>query len=683
MSPNGNLEQGMEWLWRASWQASVLVLLVLAVQGVCRARLEPPWRFALWWLVLARLMIPFAPESAWSVFNLARVETFPAAFQTRQTAIEEGLANAEMNRAPALIPKTQPVVVTPKPQSIPRKASFPLIAWLWLAGVALYGGRILAGTWVLSRTLRRHAPLTDGKILGVLEDCRRAMGVKRALEVWVTDAVDSPALFGLWRCRLLVPSRMPADFTLAEWRHVFLHELAHVRRRDPQTNGLMVVLQALHWFNPLVWYAMGRMRADRELACDAAALACAPENEAQSYGQTILKLLAGLAGPGRTPSLVGILEAKNQIKLRLRRIAGFKKSRQWPILAAVMLAGLCVFAMTDAPRKATAKPAFQLSQNSTNLPAARANLNQNAGVNRDAKAANPPISGKLLAPSVEEMAEGSFAEARTISSSRKQAISHKLDSIVFQESYEIFGEALDSAKNLPLGKVLELVSLAAKRMDPEREGVNFVISSRNVEADARQNINQLETNVFFRLEPKLRKVTLRQVLAAIVARSEPKDDRKFTSLGYAIEEYGVAIFQTGNGVVLHNRIFRINPNSINIEEQDIRSFEDKTRMISADTKSGVNETPTNAVAEQANKPDRALMVQIYVRKYFTVATGIPFDQSVVTNQSVNQNGVNYLRPMFYNDKTGVLFVRATTAELNAVEHALRVLGDLDATGLSQ
>jgi len=66
-------ESGLGWLWRMSWQASVLVLLVLMAQRVFRSRLTPQWRFSLWWLVLLRLMLPVAPESAWSVFNLARM----------------------------------------------------------------------------------------------------------------------------------------------------------------------------------------------------------------------------------------------------------------------------------------------------------------------------------------------------------------------------------------------------------------------------------------------------------------------------------------------------------------------------------------------------------------------------------------------------------------------------------
>ena len=60
--------------------------------------------------------------------------------------------------------------------------------------------------------------------------------------------------------------RDPLD--LAQLRHVFLHELAHLKRFDIAVGLLTAVVQTVHWFNPLVWLAFRRMRDDREVACD-------------------------------------------------------------------------------------------------------------------------------------------------------------------------------------------------------------------------------------------------------------------------------------------------------------------------------------------------------------------------------------------------------------------------------
>jgi hypothetical protein len=103
----------------------------------------------------------------------------------------------------------------------------------------------------------------------------------------------------------------------------------------------------VHWFNPLVWYAFSRLRADRELACDALALAHAREAERQPYGQTILKLLEQFTRPAIAPGVLGILENKNQIQRRISMIAKYKSSSGWPILAASLAAVLALFTLTD------------------------------------------------------------------------------------------------------------------------------------------------------------------------------------------------------------------------------------------------------------------------------------------------------------------------------------------------
>ena len=69
MNPHLPLESHLNWLLNHSLQAGALVLLVLAVQWIFRRHLTSRWRFALWWIVLARLLLPFGPQSAVSVFN--------------------------------------------------------------------------------------------------------------------------------------------------------------------------------------------------------------------------------------------------------------------------------------------------------------------------------------------------------------------------------------------------------------------------------------------------------------------------------------------------------------------------------------------------------------------------------------------------------------------------------------
>ena len=155
---------------------------------------------------------------------------------------------------------------------------------------------------------------------------------------------------------MLLPADLRSGLTREELRHVFLHELAHLKRHDMPVHCVTGFLQLLNWFNPVLWFAFRRMAADRELACDELALSCAGEGEKRAYGQTIIKLLEQCSRPAALPGLVGILEDKGQMRRRILMIAGFKPSRRWSLLAAALLAVLGLVALTDAQVETTNEP---------------------------------------------------------------------------------------------------------------------------------------------------------------------------------------------------------------------------------------------------------------------------------------------------------------------------------------
>ena len=96
-----------KWVLVSSAQASVLVCIILSVQWALGRKLQPRWRHALWLLLVARLCLPWAPESALSVFNVTRL--MPAGVQAKhqeQAAVEArpGIATIP---ADAIAPLTQ------------------------------------------------------------------------------------------------------------------------------------------------------------------------------------------------------------------------------------------------------------------------------------------------------------------------------------------------------------------------------------------------------------------------------------------------------------------------------------------------------------------------------------------------------------------------------------------------
>lgn len=346
----GSLMRGFEWVLKASWQGAVLIVLVLLVQWVFGKQLNARWRFNLWGLVIIRLLLPFSPESAWSVFNVfktapvvaATVETIPL-HASSPVSVKSTVSVAAVQPAA----KTKAVYLAAAPATSAWKP-MEIATFIWMTGVMIFGSYVIWITIRMQRQLRKATPIRNEEVLRLFEYCREEMKITKPVRLLETPVVKSPALCGVMNPSLLFPPGLIKDFSLSELRYVFLHELAHVKRRDVSLNWLLTLLQIIHWFNPVVWFGFARVRADRELACDALAIASSPEHSSHAYGLTILKLLQTLSRPSALPGMVGILEDKQQMKRRIRMIAAFKKSRRWSILAVILIAVLGVTALTDA-----------------------------------------------------------------------------------------------------------------------------------------------------------------------------------------------------------------------------------------------------------------------------------------------------------------------------------------------
>jgi beta-lactamase regulating signal transducer with metallopeptidase domain len=325
---------------------------VLLTQLVFRKKLSPGWRYGLWLLLIARLILPNSPQSTVSIFNVW-ILTPPA-----QPAIEVPARTVAIT--PTIPISGTPTVMEPAREhasaanAAPARAPNYLINWfavggaVWAAGVCLLAMRMIGSSRRFHSSLAQHVPVADSGVLTMMEECKRVIGVTQRVMIIETDGVTSPAVCGIWNKRLLLPDGIFGRFSPEELRHIFLHELAHIKRRDLELNWLASLLQMVHWFNPVLWFAFARMKADRELATDALVLARVGAAENIPYGETILKALENMVRPAFPPGLVGIAESKASLKERLRAIARCGAAKPWRWLAAGILAIIAVIGLTGA-----------------------------------------------------------------------------------------------------------------------------------------------------------------------------------------------------------------------------------------------------------------------------------------------------------------------------------------------
>lgn len=336
------------WLLRSSAYAGVLVCIVLVVSMMVRGRLAARWHCFFWLLVVIRMVMPWSPHSAMSVLNL-----IPDSAKWRaKTLLSTEVGGREFETAPIAIKPTDAGLLAG-----PVLRVGDVLAFVWLAGGLVLAGYVFASNFRLWRIIKSVRPLTDQSILDLLEDCKGQTGVETILGIIVTDKVKSPALFGFIRPRLLLPVGVIETHSVKELRHIFLHELSHLKRYDILLGWVTTLLLVIHWFNPLVWYAFYRMRQDRELACDASALSTMGIGESEKYGLTIVRLLEKFSQARGLPIIAAVSEDKSNLKKRIAMISKFKKEPYvWSVLAVTLIIVLSFVTLTNATQRVLVPP---------------------------------------------------------------------------------------------------------------------------------------------------------------------------------------------------------------------------------------------------------------------------------------------------------------------------------------
>ncbi|MFC1840089.1 TonB family protein [Thermodesulfobacteriota bacterium] len=303
---------------------SILVCLIFIIRFFTQKRLPSWWNYSLWLILLVRMLVPVGFDKVLNLFNF-----IPALQEANLIELSAITVNAASKTNEWSMPLYQALLL------------------LWLGGIMALGSYIFIKNlrfWII---IRSRPLLTDQKILNLLEECKSTMNIHTVMGIIVTDKVNSPALFGYIRPRLLLPEGTLDKLNDRELAYVFMHELGHLKRHDIGISWLLSIMQVVHWFNPLVWLAFYHMRVDQESACDASVLSRIKHTQTGEYAVTIMGFLEKFCENRQLPALAGVMESKSQMKRRIAMIANFKRfSRKATAVASALLITICFVSLT-------------------------------------------------------------------------------------------------------------------------------------------------------------------------------------------------------------------------------------------------------------------------------------------------------------------------------------------------
>jgi beta-lactamase regulating signal transducer with metallopeptidase domain len=212
------------------------------------------------------------------------------------------------------------------------------VVLVWLAGVVVCLFRLVSSMVRLAVASRSARRIESGRLIRIAEEIAWDMGVDTPVQLLSGDEATMPMTWGIRRPVVLLP------WTAGGWSRVRLemvlrHELAHVVRADALTQLLADVACALHWYNPLVWFASKRMRAEREHACDDYVLESG--SRASAYATELLDIARTLRLQGAMARAAIAMARPSHLKTRLSAVLAEDRRRQKPTRGLTAAAAVC------------------------------------------------------------------------------------------------------------------------------------------------------------------------------------------------------------------------------------------------------------------------------------------------------------------------------------------------------
>ncbi|EHQ89048.1 DUF5301 domain-containing protein [Desulfosporosinus youngiae] len=270
--------------------------------------------YALWAVVLFRLIFPFSFTTAFSFLGLLNVNS-----QNKAGVLEYVPPDIGSMPAPALqsdIGSLDSTVNSSLPQTAPIASVNPLQMWMdvfsliWLAGII-----VLLSYSVLSYIKIKRQLLT-------------ATLVKD--NIYESDQIGTAFVCGFIHPKIYVPvSVRDADLS-----YILEHERTHIQRRDYLIKPLAFLALILHWFNPLMWLSFAFMSRDMEMSCDESVLQKMNQDAKGGYSNSLLSLSVKRNGLfAANPLAFG----ESHVKARIKNVLNYKKPVFWVVIASTIV----------------------------------------------------------------------------------------------------------------------------------------------------------------------------------------------------------------------------------------------------------------------------------------------------------------------------------------------------------
>lgn len=340
--------------------AGIATLIIIILRASLGKALPRTFSYAMWAIVLYRMICPISFSSIFSMLGgvMTGLDTYTSSVKEVSlsgTLNFQGMSayrGQELGLTPDLLQEvpieTTGGLVPMQMATVPMSTDYFTIAvtMLWALGIfalLLYN----AVPYIkLCKSMKTSTFFGDYQLV---KECKTAIGMNRRVDVYLSDKVESPFVYGIFRPRVMLPATAACTSDgqgREQLRHILLHELYHIRRFDYLIKPLAFMALCVHWYNPVLWIAFRLFDKDMEMSCDEGAVNALKTGTREDYAETLLNMASSRSAILKSYALAF---RETNAGERVKHIVKYKKPSLAAGIISVILIILCVIGLLSNP----------------------------------------------------------------------------------------------------------------------------------------------------------------------------------------------------------------------------------------------------------------------------------------------------------------------------------------------
>ena len=352
--------------------AGIICTAIMLLKKSLGNKMSPLLHYAVWMVLIVRLVMPITISSPVHLFVVPaqtqpvggeREPVYPSVDMPEKAAPNTAntvLTASEVNHIQNTTQTSTPVTVQKQqPLSLPQ-----ILVLIWLAGICICLSYLAILYAYLRKKQKANAAPPSKKLLALFEEVKADMGITANIKLVCQYAYGTPAL--MFPKTILMPIDALTSMNDEQTKFALRHELMHYRRGDHIMSICLSILNAVYWFNPIVWLAFRKIRTDMETACDGAVVKYLNNAERRRYASLIVRLFAQ---PMHRQLVLGMAHADAR-KVAQQRVTGIflkgKSKKSVKLISVLLCTVLLLTCFTTACQPTPDKPVV-IGKNDGNL----------------------------------------------------------------------------------------------------------------------------------------------------------------------------------------------------------------------------------------------------------------------------------------------------------------------------